>query len=165
MVGIGLATRVLKVNIAELRRGETILPLKPGVGLPSSEDDLHRDLLAQDNNHKTTTSHRTSASFIHRSLHRTTLVKTGSARLSQCFALSSERPAHRSIFKPASTSWHQKGVRWFWTLSVPKRLLQKSQVLACSIDRKVPVEPGTPFVLQRTFRNPRYGRSSPSRSS
>ena len=47
MVGIDLGTRLLKVNITKLSKDETKSPSRPGLGLPSSDDDLHEDLLEQ----------------------------------------------------------------------------------------------------------------------
>ena len=47
MVGIDLGTRLLKLNIAQLRKDETRSPSKPGFDLPSSDDDLHTDLVEQ----------------------------------------------------------------------------------------------------------------------
>ena len=47
MVGIDLGTRLLKVNITKLRKDETRSPSKPGLDLPSSDDDLHKDLMSQ----------------------------------------------------------------------------------------------------------------------
>ena len=43
-----MATRLVKLNITKLREDETKPPSKPGLGLPSSDDDLLKDLLAQD---------------------------------------------------------------------------------------------------------------------
>ena len=47
MVGIDLGTRLLKVNITKLRKDETRSPPKLGFDLPSSDDDLHKDLIME----------------------------------------------------------------------------------------------------------------------
>ena len=48
MVGIDLGTRVLKVNITKIQKDETLSPSKPGLDAPCPEDDLVKDIMAED---------------------------------------------------------------------------------------------------------------------
>ena len=58
MVGIGLGTRLLKVNITKIRKDETLPPSKPGLDAPCPEDDLVKDIMAEDDSEVPKTNKR-----------------------------------------------------------------------------------------------------------